>query len=72
MLTHIQGTQQKKTKKKHLQKKRTHPHWQSALKWGGYRRGVARLHPFWSHSWIAFTCAPMADSVLASGDQSEV
>ena len=38
----------------------------------GSRRGAARLHPFWSHSWIAFTCAPMADSVLASGGQSEV
>ena len=38
----------------------------------GSRRGAARLHPFRSHSWIAFTCAPMADSVLASGDQSVV
>jgi len=28
--------------------------------------------PFWSHSSIAFTCAPVADSVLASGDQSKV
>ena len=38
----------------------------------GSRRGGARLHPFQSHRWIAFTCAPAADSVLASGDQSEV
>ena len=38
----------------------------------GSRRGGARLHPFQSHRWIAFTCAPTADSVLASGDQSEV
>ena len=30
------------------------------------------FHPFWSHRWIAFTCAPMADPVLASGDQSKV
>ena len=22
------------------------------------KRGTARLHPFWSHKWIAFTCAP--------------
>jgi len=36
------------------------------------RRGAARLHPFWSNRSIAFTCAPVADSVLASGDQSEV
>ena len=34
------------------------------------RRGAAWLHPFWSHSWIAFTCAPSADSVLTSGGQS--
>ena len=38
----------------------------------GSRRGAARLHPFWSHRGIAFSCAPPADSVLASGDQSEV
>lgn len=36
------------------------------------RRGGARLHPFRSHRWIAFTCASAADSVLASGGQSEV
>ena len=38
----------------------------------GSRRGGARLHPFLQHRWIAFTCAPMADSLLTSGDQSEV
>jgi len=38
----------------------------------GSRRGAARLHPFWSHRWIAFSCAPVADSVLTSGGQSEV
>ena len=38
----------------------------------GSRRGAARLHSFWSHSWTAFTCAPMADSVLVSANQSEV
>ena len=31
----------------------------------GSRRGAARLHPFWSHSCIAFTCAPRADWVLS-------
>ena len=34
--------------------------WGSSFKWGS-KRGAARLHPFWSHSWIAFTCAPRAD-----------
>jgi len=34
------------------------------------KRGAARLHPFWSHSGIAFTCAPRADRVLAPGAQS--
>jgi len=38
----------------------------------GSRRGGARLHPFQSQGWIAFPCAPAADSVLASGGQSEV
>ena len=38
----------------------------------GSRRGAARLHSFQSHSWITFTCVPMADSVLASSSQSEV
>ena len=38
----------------------------------GSRRGGARLYPFWSHRWIAFTCAPTAGSVLASADQSAV
>ena len=35
------------------------------------RRGAARLHS-WSHSWIALTCAPTADPVLASGAPSVV
>jgi len=38
----------------------------------GSRRGAARFHPFQSHRGIAFTCAPMAAPVLASGDQSVV
>ena len=45
------------------------PSWQSALKWGS-KRGATRLHPFCSHIWIAFTCAPRADPVLSPGDQS--
>lgn len=36
------------------------------------RSGAARLHAFWSHRWIAFTCAPRADWVLLSGSQSVV
>jgi len=42
----------------------------SALKWG--LRGAARLHPSWSHSWIAFTCAPRAERVLSPAAQSVV
>jgi len=38
----------------------------------GSRGGAARLHPFLSHSWTACICAPRADTVLASGDESEV
>jgi len=38
----------------------------------GSRRSEARFHPFRSHRWNAFTCAPTAASVLASGSQSEV
>lgn len=30
------------------------------------------LHPFWSRSLIAFTCAPTSDSVPALGGQSDV
>jgi len=37
----------------------------------GSRRGGARL-PSGHSGEIAFTCAPAADSVLASGGQSEV
>ena len=36
----------------------------------GSERGAARLHPFLSHSWIAFTCAPRAETVLSPGAQS--
>jgi len=34
------------------------------------KRGAARLHPFLSHSCIAFTCAPRADRVLSPGAPS--
>ena len=34
------------------------------------KRRAARLHPFWSHTWIAFTCAPRADWVFSPGAQS--
>ena len=33
-------------------------------------RGAARLHPFRSCSWSAFTCAPRADCVFSPGAQS--
>ena len=36
------------------------------------RRDAARLLPFQRGKGIAFTCAPRADSVLDSGDQSVV
>jgi len=36
----------------------------------GSKRGAARLPPFRSHSWIAFTCAPRTDRVLSPGAQS--
>ena len=38
----------------------------------GSKRGAAGLHPFPSHSWIDFTCAPRADPVLPPGAQSVV
>jgi len=38
----------------------------------GSRRGEARLHPSGHSGEIVFTCAPAADSALASGAQSEV
>jgi len=34
------------------------------------KRGAARLHPFLSHSSIAFTCAPRADRILSPGAPS--
>ena len=47
------------------------PLWESALKWG-----LGRVEPGSTPSGhsgeIAFTCAPAADSALASGGQSEV
>jgi len=36
----------------------------------GSKRGADRLHPFQSHIWIAFTCAPTADQVFSPGTQS--
>ena len=36
----------------------------------GTKRGAARLHPFLSRTWIAFTCAPRALLVLSPGAQS--
>ena len=64
MLSHVLGSQKKKknSKENHLHKEIL-PQWQSALKWG-----LGEVEP----GGIAFTCAPAADSVLASGDQSEV
>ena len=46
------------------------PPWESALKWGlgGVEPGFT---PSGHSGEIAFTCAPEADSVLASGGQSE-
>ena len=62
---------QKGSKRNDLQIKICPP-WESALKWAlGSRRGGARLHSGHSGE-IVFTCAPAADSVLASGGQSEV
>jgi len=47
------------------------PHWESTLKWG-----LGDVEPGFTPSGhlgeIAFTCAPAADSALASGGQSEV
>ena len=47
------------------------PPWESALKWGlgGVEPGSI---PSGHSGEIAFTCAPAADSALASGGQSEV
>ena len=59
-LTHVLGSQ-KGSKRSDLQLEILPP-WELALKWGlGGHSGE-----------IAFTCAPAADSVLASGGQSEV
>ena len=68
MLTHIQGSEEK-LQKSDLQKEIL-PHWQSALKWGLREVESGSTHS--DKTWIAFTCAPTADSVLTSGDQSEV
>jgi len=38
----------------------------------GARRRAAWLHPFWPHRWTVFTCAPTADSELASRGVSQV
>ena len=47
------------------------PSWESALKWGlgGVQPGPT---PSGHSGEVAFTCAPVADSALASGGQSEV
>jgi len=62
----IPGLEGKASPRRDLQKEIL-PQRQSALKWG--LRGAARLHPFWSHNWMAFTCAPRADWVLSPHDQ---
>ena len=38
----------------------------------GSKSGAAGLHPFQSHGWIAFTCAPSADRVLSPGAPSVI
>lgn len=45
------------------------PLWQPALKWG-LRNGGIKFHPFQSHRWITFTCAPKAGCVSSLGAQS--
>ena len=64
------GLPKKGSKRSNLQKEIL-LQWQSALKWG-LGEVEPGSTPFRSHRWIAFTCAPVADSVLASGGQSEV
>jgi len=61
---------QKGSKRSDLQLEILSP-WESALKWGlgGVQPGST---PSGHSGEIAFTCAPAADSVLASGGQSEV
>ena len=68
-LTHVLGSQ-KGSKRSDLQVEILPP-WESALRWGlgGVEPGAIPS----SHSGeIVFTCAPAADSALASGGQSEV
>ena len=61
---------QKGSKRSDLQLEILSP-WESALKWGlgGVQPGFT---PSGHSGEIAFTCAPAADSALASGGQSEV
>ena len=47
------------------------PPWESAHKWG-LGEGEPGSTPSGHSGELAFTCAPAADSVLASGGQSEV
>ena len=61
----------RKTPRGAISRKRSFPSGSQPLN-GGSRRGGGRLHSFRSHRWIAITCAPMADSVLASAAQWEV
>ena len=64
MLTHVLSSQ-KSSKRSDLQIEIL-PHWESALKWG-----LGGVEPGHSGE-IPFTCAPAADSALASGGQSGV
>jgi len=68
-LTHALGSQ-KGSERKDLQIEILPP-WESALKWG-LGAGEPGSTPCSHSGEIAFTCAPAADSALASGGQSEV
>ena len=61
---------QKDSKRSNLQREIL-PQWKSALKWGLREVEPGSTPPDYTGG-VAFTCAPMADSVLASGAQSEV
>ena len=68
MLIHVVGLQ-KNSKENDLQRKIL-PQWQSALTWGlaGLQPGST---PYGHSGQTAITCAPAADSALASGSQTE-
>jgi len=72
----VQRNEQQRKKEHQTEKKNNLqleilPPWESALKWG-----LGEVEPGSTPSGhsreIAFTCAPAADSALASGGQSEV